>query len=211
MKEMEYLMRGTKLKTICKLKTMKRSTFIFLLLCISSINITFGQNDPDIIIWGDKALEWEDFSGQVESNSEHEASTRGQLRAPNSWNSDSLTVVITAEFIKSKSWVKGTPSDHLLKHEQIHFDITEYHARLFRKDISNYRFQSFATVADEVTALFNERFKQYNAMQNLYDQETNHSKNREVQAQWNEKVAGLLKNTAAFQTHLWKIYIGYLQ
>ncbi len=190
---------------------MKHFTFLFLILCIYSVNIAFGQNDADIIIWGEKTLEWEDFSGQVDQGSEHEASTRGQLRAPNSWNSDSLTVVITAEFIKSKSWVKGTPSGHLLKHEQVHFDITEYHARLFRKDITNYRFQSFATVANEVTALFNKRFKQYDAMQNLYDKETNHSKNREAQAQWNEKVADLLNNTAAFQTHLWSIYIGYLQ
>jgi hypothetical protein len=190
---------------------MQYLTFLLLIIGISSATPSFGQDNDELLIWGERDLEWTDFSGPVDQGSQHEASTRSQLRTPTSWNSDSITVIITAEFIKSKSWVKGSPSDQLLKHEQLHFDITEYHARLFRKTMANYHFKSYDSVAQEVTDLFNERFQMYEAMQELYDQETNHSKNREAQVAWNKKIAHLLDETSNYAGHKLVVYIGYLE
>lgn len=192
-------------------KTMRYLTILLFTIGFSCGFTLFGQNDSDIILWGDQDLEWEDFSGPIEQNSTHEASTRGQLRAPNSWNSDSLTLIITAEFVKSKSWVKGTPSEHLLEHEQLHFDITEYHARLLRKTMTHYRFKSFETVAEEITVMFNAQFEEYRIMQDLYDQETNHSKNSEAQEKWNNKIAAFLESTSIFAQPKIGVYLGYLK
>ncbi|NOQ70602.1 MAG: DUF922 domain-containing protein [Crocinitomix sp.] len=190
---------------------MRNTILPILIFGLLFVSTAFGQADSNIIVWGERPLEWKDFSGPIEQGSEHIASTRSQLRAPNSWNSDSLTMTITAEFIKDKSWVNGSPSDNLLHHEQLHFDITEYHARLFRKTMANHRFKSYDNVAAEVTALFNERFKIYQAMQALYDNETNHSKNLQAQVEWNIKVAGLLEITNDYKAHTCKVYIGYLK
>tara|TARA_B110000046_G_C12990002_1_gene397413 strand:- start:30 stop:500 length:471 start_codon:yes stop_codon:yes gene_type:complete len=150
---------------------MRNLAILLFLFGILSVNLSLGQDVDDILIWGERDLEWTDFSGPIDQESHHEASTRSQLRTPTSWNSDSITGIITAEFIKSKSWVKGTPSDLLLKHEQLHFDITKYHARMFRKTVANHRFKSYENMTQEVTELFNERFQMYEAMQNLYDQD----------------------------------------
>ncbi|MFT5819966.1 MAG: hypothetical protein ACI8ZM_001191 [Crocinitomix sp.] len=190
---------------------MKNITVPLILFGLLILGTAFGQADSNTIVWGDHSLEWKDFSGPIDQSSGHIASTRSQLRAPNSWNSDSLTIVITAEFIKNKSWVIGSPSDNLLQHEQLHFDITEYHARLFRKTMASYRFKSYDTVPAEVTALFNERFKIYQAMQEKYDKATNHSKNYKAQVEWNLKVAGLLEITNDYKAHTCNVYIGYLK
>jgi hypothetical protein len=184
-------------------------TFIFSLLLIASVAI--GQDEVDAIIWGEKTLEWNDFSGPTDQITSHLASTNSRLRTPISWNDDTLTITIMAEFVRSKSWVKGSPSDNLLQHERLHFDITEYHARLYRKTMASYRFKSFETVRSEVTDLFNVHFANCRAMQELYDAETNHSKNLEVQGIWNAKISKLLDSTADYKTHECKLYIGYLQ
>ncbi len=177
-----------------------------------SANSGIAQTDPDFIPWGTKALEWTDFKGKPELNSKYKANTHSTLRTPISWDSDTVSIEVIAEFVKSKSWViDNNQSMELLKHEQIHFDITEYHARLFRQELLNYTFSSFETIGEEISTLFNLRFKKSNEMQILYDTETNHSRNNEEQTKWNKKMHDLLIETELFNKQKLKIFVGYLE
>ncbi len=133
------------------------------------------------------------------------------MHAPNSWNRDSIHLEISAKFIRSKSWTKNKQSVDLLKHEQLHFDITEYHTRLFRKAILRYRFSSFDKVGNEVTTLFKKFHKKSRTMQSQDDKESDHSRNKKGQQKWNKKVADLLSKTSEYTATTLDIYIGYIK
>jgi hypothetical protein len=74
----------------------------------------------------------------------------------------------------------------LLEHEQAHFDLCEVYARRLRKRVedSNYKL-------DIDNAIF-EVFEAFKKRQKLYDQETNHSRNKEKQAEWLKIIANEL-------------------
>lgn len=69
-----------------------------------------------------------------------------------------VVVDVYAYFSPRQSWYhKDMADDHLLSHEQLHFDITELYARKLRKKIATY---SFTQDADkEMKVLFNRAMK----------------------------------------------------
>jgi hypothetical protein len=184
---------------------------LLLLLLISLITNGWTQKEGDYIIWGTKELEWIDFKGIPDRRSNFDAQTRSQMEAPNRWNQDSLHLEVLTKFITSKSWVKKIRTKELLKHEMLHFDITEYHTRLFRKAVLNYRFSSYKKVGDEVSALFHKYHSKAKIMQAKYDKASAHSKNKKGQVKWNKKVALLLQKTATYTMTKIDLYIGYMK
>jgi hypothetical protein len=80
----------------------------------------------------------------------------------------------------------------LLKHEQGHFDIgflchQEIISRFKNEILLRSDFQNKAR------AIFTDTMKKYHEMQLKYDEETNHSKNKESQEKWNVLLANTLK------------------
>lgn len=73
--------------------------------------------------------------------------------------------------------------EYILKHEQIHFDITEYHARLLRIEIQKYQGKSIDHL-ERVIYLYDSLVVEWGKMQQRYDSETNNSINREKQKEW---------------------------
>jgi hypothetical protein len=94
--------------------------------------------------------------------------------------------------------VKKGPTDYLLNHEQIHFDMGEVFCRKMRKQYKEKPFPN-STFAQEASKLYNKILKEYNDEQKLYDKETNHSINKEKQAAWDIKVANQLKELEKFK------------
>ncbi|MBL4662213.1 MAG: hypothetical protein JKY22_01305 [Flavobacteriaceae bacterium] len=78
---------------------------------------------------------------------------------------ENLTVI--ANFYKKTSW-HSTNSDHILKHERLHFDIAELFSRKIRKRFSELenRKQATFSVYQEVFTLF---WKECRMMQKQYD------------------------------------------
>ena len=108
---------------------------------------------------------------------------------------------VKATFDPTTSWLrdakKATPA--LLRHEQLHFDITEAYARLMRQKLV-----AFAAKADcnKLQPAFNNVTKAVYAAwdneQNRYDIETNHGLNAVRQAAWEKQTAAKLEMLKPF-------------
>lgn len=104
---------------------------------------------------------------------------------------------IKCYFVANKSWMKMDMADEvLLAHEQLHFDITELFARKFRQELSTMNFTE--NVKQEIREVYLRVNREKVAMQEEYDEETNHSKRRNKQKEWEIRVAEELQKLNAF-------------
>jgi len=147
-------------------------------------------------------LAWSDFTGKPNANHPFSATTATGLSYGFSADivGDKVMVnySIKSYFLPHDSWVKkdSTNDDTLLAHEQLHFDITELYVRKFRKKLSVFQFTK--NVQEEIEALYAPIAKNRVAAQQLYDAETEHSKNKVKQQEWENKIAVALKMLKQF-------------
>lgn len=189
---------------------MTRLPIIITCLFLLTSFISFSQDKGQELMWGERALKWIDFKGTPDNKSEFKAYTTSGMRYIPKYVGDSMHCEIITYFEYYKSW-SVSQSEYLLEHEQIHFDITEYHARLFRKELSQHTFTSLSKVGSDLSEMLNRYTQSREKMQDLYDSETNHSKNQENQLKWNEKISDLLKSTEKFKSSLVLVYIGNIR
>ncbi|RLD22719.1 MAG: DUF922 domain-containing protein [Bacteroidetes bacterium] len=151
--------------------------------------MSVGQN----IKWNaDSPLVWEDFQGPVDASSRFHAQTQSGVKYSFRWQSSYSKTTYTFEVFsycdKSLSWVKSSKAtDKLLAHEQLHFDISELHARKLKQTIAMTTFTK--RYDSEIKNLFKENQRERELMQEQYDRETEHMKNRDNQLKWQQYVA----------------------
>lgn len=159
-----------------------RSILTLVFICFISL-LTYGQEG--LVAWNEsKPLHWNDFSGKAKDTSVFDAEVFAEVRYTYQFNSlKDFHFDVRAHFDKSTSWSKSERQcEHLLKHEQTHFDIAELFARKMKADFETYNYtENFAA---EILAIFNQKKLEYHAMQQRYDEETNHSLNKEKQKEW---------------------------
>lgn len=168
-----------------------RLFFIIFLLAITGLQ---AQHDPEKIYWQEEPLSWEDFQAKPDKNSSFQANTNAGLSY--SWNLRnengvvSLRYEVFSYFNPESSWVvPSSKSDYLLSHEQLHFDITELHARKLRKVLASLKVEQLGKDPKRVLNSFYSRIEKERAlMQQKYDRETNHSLNKEAEARWQKYV-----------------------
>ena len=168
------------------------------------------QNDEGYIYWGERQLKWSDFQGEIPNDSKFDALTHSIISLDFQGEGVILEFEIHTIFDPSKSWKRDGVDSYILKHEQGHFDITEYYARVLRKKLKTTKYKSLDTVGDEVKALFNESFNAANDLQLKYDKETEHSINRKKQKKWNKKIEKMLSSITAYRHPKLKVNISYL-
>lgn len=140
--------------------------------------------------WGQNALTWEDFKAPPDPNSPFTANTSSGI----SYSWSLKTSVLGKEykyevhsfFNPGKSWVKNGGSVHLLAHEQLHFDITELHARKLRKAMTQFDFKKSLEVKAALQAIYQKMERERASMQNKFDLETRHSMDEAAQLKWQE-------------------------
>ncbi|MFT4600694.1 MAG: hypothetical protein ACI857_000870 [Arenicella sp.] len=182
----------------------------FMILTVSIAG--FGQENAaqeDYIPWGVK-LKWADFQGEIPKNSKFDALTHSAISLNFEGANVTLNFDIETIFSPVDSWKKVGVDDYILNHEQVHFDITEYHTRLLRKRLKAHKFKNFASVEPDIMRIFNEASSAANAMQVKYDDETDHSINRKKQAKWNKKIKKLLSKTSTYKKASFKVSISYI-
>ena len=151
---------------------------------------------PDRIEWqSNKTLSWDDFKGQPNGRGSFVASTSSGMSQSYVIGSNGVLnkkeTHVKAHFYPEYSWYRAKDTTALLlKHEQTHFDITEIHARLLNARIQSYAFTSNSK--EEVKDLYEQAEKERRAMQKAFDKETNHSINKDVEKQWETRIATLL-------------------
>src|SRR5690606_40361550 len=75
------------------------------------------------------------------------------------WSSDVCSSDLSY-FNPHLSWVvPASRNDYLLKHEQLHFDITELHARKLRRELANISVEKLGKNAKEVLNAYYEKME----------------------------------------------------
>lgn len=145
----------------------------------------------DVLIWDStKPLRSADFMGDVPRFSTTAAMTYSQIHT--SWTFPDRTHVnytVTSEFDRQKSWMRPSSLDDpdLLGHEQLHFDITEYHARLLRRALS--RPLPYNDITPRTAFLRDSIWGECVKWQKKYDDQTSHGTDGEEQHRWNAVIA----------------------
>jgi predicted secreted Zn-dependent protease len=110
---------------------------------------------------------------------------------------------VTAGFIPRHSWVKrvivrdSLESARVLRHEQLHFDLTELHARHMRRRIAD--FARPCTHSDaQLEAMAQRVVHDERAEQRRYDAETRNGLIAERQSQWERETARQLRATVRY-------------
>lgn len=173
--------------------------FLFTLLLVSFFS---SENDPVKMQWDEnRKLTWTDFKASPAKGADYVASTSSGISFSFSYKLDEeLTYNYTVEsfFYPEESWFKEAfASAYILQHEQTHFDISEVHARILRKRISEASFSK--AIKKEMKALYQKVEGERQTMQNLFDSETEHSKNKEKEQQWELYVAQQLEAYEQFK------------
>jgi len=150
-----------------------------------------AQSEDQKIAWTeDRKLTWEDFQGIPPDESLFHANTNAGMAYSWEFQSSSqeseLVYSIDNIFYPNLSWVhSSSKNDILLRHEQLHFDISELHARKLRKILSNINpsklnkgFISYSKM------IYEQVVKESREMQNAFDAESNHSLNIQNELRW---------------------------
>jgi FtsZ-binding cell division protein ZapB len=169
------------------------------LVCFSNV-----QTEKSVIEWqDDRKLTWKDFIGKPKLNSRAVAETASgisfgfSVKTTNS-NIDSFSTEVNTYFYPEDSWYNVNKADaYILRHEQLHFDITELYARKLRKEISELKVSNQVRTA--LKAIYKNNETELAKKQNRYDLETNHSKNIENQKKWQEYVKAELDKLTKYK------------
>lgn len=172
---------------------------LFFLLIIA----LFIINTPKDITWKEgERLTWNDFKGQPDLNSDAAAITASGISfsysIKQSTTSTTFTTTIEAHFYPEHSWHKKEVNDHLLEHEQLHFDITELNVRKLKKRLSK------ITETDDLDAILLEEQVRANRelaeMQDKYDSDSDYSINENNQKNWKRYVESELASLYEFRS-----------
>ncbi|MBK7128042.1 MAG: DUF922 domain-containing protein [Crocinitomicaceae bacterium] len=180
---------------------------------ISSINKKTDEGterDKNYVYWDERQVSWDDFKGKVPSSSPYEAITWSAIRFSYGGIGDELNITVETIFDPKQSWKTKNVNDHILNHEQRHFDITEVFARILRKDLLEKNFSKYETLDDEISKLFQTNFDDCEKMQDKYDAETDHSKNKEIQTTWDQKISHMLDSLNDWSGTEYRLNVGYL-
>ena len=173
---------------------MKFLTIIFLFFSV----IIPSNNEDEKIAWSEKnKLSWSDFKAAPKGN-DYVASTSSGISFSYTFSYTEtreiidLDVSITSYFYPNNSWyIPSEVSQYILNHEQTHFDISELHARILRKKISETTFTKNLKI--EIEAIYKRVEDERRNMQHLFDKESDHSKIKEKELEWEAVVAKQLK------------------
>ena len=165
---------------------------MFICLSIFSLSLFAQRDNEELMEWSNNTkLIWSDYKAKPDPESDAAASTSTYLVIDYNIRSDDMTYRIQSLFSKTRSWGLHKTA-YILSHEQGHFDIAEIFARKLHKKMKEYKFNR-RTYQNDLDKIYQEVVDAKSAMQNQYDKETNHSINKEKQAQWLKKIEDLLE------------------
>jgi len=166
--------------------------FLFVGICF------FGFTEEEKLAWDEnRKLTWNDFKGVPNRGSGFVASTNSGMSFSFSYSEKNgigkVTYEIVANFYPQLSWtLTENDNTYILEHEQTHFDITELHARILRKQLAILPHdRDFKNSAEKI---YNSVEAERRAMQEDYDTETDHSNIKEAEYRWRSFVRKQLIN-----------------
>ncbi len=161
-----------------------------------------GNAMAALIVWSaERPLTVADFQSRPKPYEKHAALTTTNIKAGAACRDFVFSGTVQATFEPGLSWfrdpVNFTPQ--LLRHEQLHFDLTEVHARLLRQKLLVFQAKmdcnQLQPAFDNVTKGI---YAAWDKEQNRYDLETNHGLNAVRQDYWEKQTQLKLAQLQAF-------------
>lgn len=163
----------------------------------------FPQNNSEKIIWNEnQKLTWEDFRGKPVRSASFVASTNTGISFQYSYsmkNGDvNVEYSVESFFYPEGSWyIPERVNPYILKHEQAHFDVSELHARMLRKNLEGRTFSK--KIKSEIEGIYQQVEQKRRAMQTKFDAETDHSRNEAKENFWQQYIANQLAEYDAWK------------
>ncbi|MFD2244676.1 DUF922 domain-containing protein [Pontibacter ruber] len=160
---------------------------------------TEDRTNNDKLAWSPaRKLSWEDFKGNPDDQNPHHALTAANLAVDAKCNNNKFMYEVKCVFLPQESWSKNKMSKKLLQHEQLHFDLTEVHARLLRQKLVGIG-TSCASVKKGMQQEVNAAFAAWKAEQDLFDKKSNHGLDSVAQQQWAANIEQRLQQLEAWK------------
>ncbi|WP_110476926.1 DUF922 domain-containing protein [Winogradskyella aurantia] len=165
-------------------------------------NVNQPKSYETQIEWrADRKLTWDDFKGEPDLENFPNAlaltnSGFGYESGISMFKQGE--VFVQSVFYNNSSWVlpEGR-NDYVLRHEQIHFDITEIYSRKLRKALADSKVTSDDMLRAKV--IFDQIFQELQKRQDKYDRETKHGDKKHTQENWEAIVELELEKYALYR------------
>jgi len=102
-------------------------------------------------------------------------------------------------YYNRKTYKNRLPSTNLLNHEKLHFDIDEYYRRLLFQKISSIKRRRTKSINRKINRINRINSKRREQTQSEYDKETDLSKNKMEQREWEEKIHSMMLELSEFK------------
>lgn len=145
-----------------------------------------------------RPLAWPDFKGVPDESSRAAAITASgfgyKADMTNSGGSGQVNIGVYCYFTKRNSWVKpGKSLDHILIHEQNHFNISFIAANIFMDKLKELKLTP-ANINSLLPKVYKECCDMMNKMQDDYDGQTRNGQLSEIQDRWNKFISQKIFN-----------------
>ncbi len=160
-----------------------------------------AQTNCDSVIWSaTKKLQPSDFKDVADTRKTMIAFTQTKFAYKVFPQEGSVIINTSTIFYPCDSWLNKANIKGSIVHEQLHFDIAEYHKRLFLKRVSEAASSEsmFATITKTI---FRDIIEKRKAMNMEYDEQTDNGQNEMVQWDWNRKIAALLTSLEKYNAN----------
>ncbi|NDV42395.1 hypothetical protein [Flagellimonas sediminis] len=172
---------------------------IILIVVIITFGFTYksGSGNKAIVAWSERPLVWDDFELVRFMEEDYVATIYSYIACPK---------LITDKNSKVYAYMNPNLSERLrneydgynvLIHEQYHFNITEYCARLLRKEIVAKGLGGLSYKTME--SLRKKYAKKLDSLQDVYDSITDHNANTDLQRYWELQIDDWLRETAYYE------------
>ena len=151
--------------------------------------------NPNKIEWNSKGVTWDNFTRVDHIYEGYDASMFSEITYPSRIHSKNDKVYAYMNPKYSQKVADTSLDDQLLKHEQYHFNITEYHARKLRHKIVSQANTSNWFIREIYDNIINER----DLMQTEYDDESDHNIDYFKQRFWELKIDDKLREESYYK------------
>ncbi|QDH77701.1 hypothetical protein FKX85_01025 [Echinicola soli] len=161
-------------------------------LDLEIVDYPAAEKGDTVFYHPDRKLDWDDFKARPHTGSSYAASIFTSF----AWEGDpkvedgrvKLELVVKVFMLKSSSWARSSRKDaYGINHEQRHFDITKIVVERFKEKVRQLELGP-EDYDGRIGYLYIETYREMNKMQEAYDDETDHGRNKDAQRKWNEYI-----------------------
>lgn len=148
----------------------------------------YPEDNSKIYYSKERKLRWSDFK-KTNKPGDVAAETVSEISYEFSSFKGKVEIGVICAFHKNLSYCnRGNNTDYILNHEQRHFDISYLFSIYLKKRFASDKDLNIERAND----IYNKTISDWNKFQELYDSETNHSRNKASQEIWDRHIDKLL-------------------